>query len=234
MNLLQPTVETLRQYAYGELDAEKANAVRAWLMVLASPDAVRAYDAILIERSLRERRLAEAFSHPVRARLRWLCRKLRDDTLDSLESLLEVTQSMQPITAVSTLGRPSTTGPGQLVFEMTPDEPVDIVVHLKRSVFVAVFALEGVGLVHTLFASPVKQAANSVIEAQSLVLNSGDDAVDIFCILSEDQPIEERPDYADARWLAGLLERAADSAGRFHVVKGTIAVAGMAPFGKED
>jgi hypothetical protein len=196
-DVLQPDFETLLAFVQGRLTDADASAVRAWLHTGATEEELVAYEALLRERSLAARLLAEAAARPIRARLRHL--------LHQLEERGGAFATLAPATRAAMMAPLSTqAAAADVVLELRPGDPVDVELAFREAGNYAVYVVDPVGRVVEWPGARGAAAVGARVPLGGIEFERGDRELEIVVLLDSTPPPPVPPG-ADEHWLTSML-----------------------------
>jgi hypothetical protein len=231
MRLDPPELSSLRQYLDGTLATDKADEIRKWLIVAATPEVLEILDGLAAEIERSRAQLTYWATHALRARLARLAWRARCVVGSSLE--LDVGHRV-PLTGTLGAKRPARHPAGaDETLEVSPGQECEVVVRIAEMTWFGAYAVEQNGSLLVMSSRLARHPAGDLVEAGGIVMDMEDDPVDVFVVFDPRGPLPTPPRGADGAWLAALLEESGgEHAGR-SVLRVTLKVAATESDGKQ-
>lgn len=214
MKILQPDLDTLRNYVYEDLSDEEMQAVRQWLMGVTNPEILEAYESLLEERREREALLSECLAHPLRAKMERMWWRMRTKWAENLLSLIPKDEGFRE-PALQRMSGHQPAESGELVVEAAPGEVFDLVMRLEEEGYVEVFAVEEPDIVHEVYRTNAEEGPDSAeVEVSGVEMESGDERVEVIALIDLETPFPETEQSFDVAELFERLEKVKETSSR--------------------
>ncbi len=214
-----PDLETLRDYADGELAPDAADAVRRWLVAGADALVLELLDSLLADAAHRRVRLAHWATAPLRAQLARLMWRVPRAIAHSLRPLPTGTAPIGGALRGSTAA--GVVQP-DLHLEASIGQRVELVIEVGAATWVAAFGIDMGGTARVLVSARLRRSSGDRVGLGGVALDTDGEDIEVVVFFSErgPLPIEQSGDAREA--LVHLLEMASTSETDISILRATV------------